>query len=244
MVPGAARRVHGMAAQRTLEVREEAERAWGWLRRSGLTPALRETDDGRYTLEVPAGEQARAEGIFQAVAGVGQVAELPRTPWWERVLTWENLGAGFAMVIGALLAAIAWMGFGGLIRWLGAGTALLVCVAGLVHIAYSGFSAANADPERITMSHGVITQDEAAVVSYRRAWVRQTWALTRGRREARSRSAPRRGPSPRGPGSTRAEAPIPRPAPPHLVRCHRCERLVDVRLERCPFCTAPRPGRP
>jgi hypothetical protein len=179
-----------MEAWRTFEDRQEAERAWGWLRRSGLTPGLRETGDGRYALEVPAGQRERAEGILQAVAGMGRLADLPPTPRWQRVLTWENLGALFAVAIGALLAAIAWVGFGGLIRWLGAGTALGVCVAGVVYIAYSGFSAANEEPEPIGMRHGVITQNTAATVSYRRAWVRQTWALTMARRRARSRIDP------------------------------------------------------
>jgi hypothetical protein len=228
----------------TFEDREEAERAWGWLRRSGLTPALRETGDGHYTLEVPAGQQARAEGILQAVAGVGHVADLPRTPWWQRVLTWENLAGLSALVVGIMLVAFFLVVFRGWVRWFGMGAAVVFCLARVVYYAYSGFSAANEHPEPISMSHGVITQDEAAVVSYRRAWVRQTWSLANARRKAPRGSDASRIPGPRAPGSTSAEAPIPRPAPPHLVRCHRCERLIEVSHERCPFCTAPRPGRP
>ena len=120
-MPGAARRVHGMGAQRSFEDREEAERAWGWLRRSGLTPACGRSTTAATPWRCPPGKQARAEGILQAVAGVGQVAELPRTPWWRRVLTWENLGAGFAMVIGVLLAVLRVVGLRGLVRWFGAG---------------------------------------------------------------------------------------------------------------------------
>jgi hypothetical protein len=233
-----------MEAWRTFEDREGAERAWGWLRRSGLTPGLRETGDGRYAVEVPAGQQARAEGILEAVAGMGRLTDLPPTPWWQRVLTWENLGALFAVAIAAVLAVVLWVGVGGLARWLGAGAALVFCAAGVVYIAYSGFSAANEHPEPVGRGHGVITQNRAATVSYRRAWIRQTWALTIARRRARSRVDPPEGFGPLAVGSTSAESPIPRSIPPHLVRCHHCERLIEVHHERCPFCAAPRPGRP
>ncbi len=233
-----------MTVLRSFADREEAERAHGWLRRAGLAPVLRDIGGGGYTLEVPSGQQGRAEDILQAVAGVEHLADLPRTPRWRRVLAWENLAGWFVLAVGILLAAFFLVVFRGWVRWFGLGGAVAVCVARVVYAAFSGDSAANENPEPVSRGHGVITQDEAVIVSYRRAWIRQTWGLTNWRKKAReSGGLPRESPS-EAPVAAAAGSPAPRRVPPHLIRCHRCERLVDVGAERCPFCTAPRPGRP
>jgi len=218
---------------------QEAARAFGWLRRSGLTPELRGLDDGRVALEIPAEQRERAESVLQAVAGMRDLDGLPPTPRRERILTWENVGALFAVLVFAGLGVVAWVGLGGLMRYVGVAGAVSICVAGLAYVAYSGFSAANVAPERVSMSHGVITQDEAVTVSYRRAFVRQTWPLVgrRHRGDARPRTAG-------GVGASSPTAPSPERRAPFihsgLVRCHRCERLVDLRADRCSFCGARR----
>lgn len=240
----AARRVRRMGVLRSFADREEAERALGWLRRSGLTPVLRDMGGGRCTLEVPSGQEARAEGILQAVAGIGHLAELPPTPRWRRVLAWENVATLFAIAMGLLLMAVLVVGFGGLVRWFGVGGVAAFCVAGILYVAYSGFSAANEKPEPVSRGQGMITQNAAATVSYRRAWIRQTWGLTNWRKKARENRGLLPEPTSAAPAAADAGSPAPRRVPPHLIRCHRCERLVGVDEDKCPFCTAPRPGRP
>jgi hypothetical protein len=170
-----------VAPLRTFAGSEEAQRAWGWLRRAGLTPEIRSLDDGRVELEVPPPQRQRAEGILAAVAGMNRLGDLPPTGWWQRIFTWENAGMLLAVLVMAGLAVIAWLGLGGLVRYLGFGSALLVCVAGLVYVGYAGYSAANAGPERVTSKHGVVTQAGATRVSYERAFARQTWALVKRR---------------------------------------------------------------
>jgi hypothetical protein len=216
--------------------------ARAWLERSGLTAVLPDSGDGRLALEVRVGQHDRAEGILQAVAGTGRLADLPPTPRWQRIPTWENLAGWLAMAVGLLLAVVLVVGFGGLLRWLGVGGAVALCVAGLLYVAYSGRSAADEDPEPVSPKHGVITQDDAVIVPDRRAWIRRTWALTNGRKRRRHTSDSPPASAPRSPDD--AGAPSPRRISSRHIPGHRCERFVDAGCERCHLRGAPRPGRP
>jgi len=118
-----------MLVLRVFATEAEAERASGWLRRSGLRPSLSSLDDGRVAVVVPADEQVRAEGVLQAVVGVPRLEALDRPRWWRRVFVWENLAVLVAAAVFGCLEALVWdswvrlLGLAGFLLFL----RLLVC---------------------------------------------------------------------------------------------------------------------
>jgi hypothetical protein len=209
-----------MGVLRTFDDWEEAERARAWLERSGLTAGPGDTGDGHLALEVPAGQHQRAEDILQAAAGMGHLADLPLSPWWRRAFAWENLAALIGAAVAVLLAWAAWTAADGLIRYLGLGAALVLAAA-------------------------VVVASSTGLGGFRnRELSGRIWAQVRMRQRVGQGSGLPPVAAPQTPGGIHCGAPAARRISSGHIPCHRCERFVEAGCERCPFCGAPRPGRP
>ncbi|MDJ0953727.1 MAG: hypothetical protein QNJ81_08605 [Acidimicrobiia bacterium] len=179
------------AAVGVFEDEKQANRAVRWLRRSGLR-ARATLEDGVFVVAVPSGpDEERARDVLDAVRRSHERTEVVKPTGWERLrrglLSFETLGIGVAILVGAILMLAVGIWLWELGRMMGFVALVVVLVAGLAYFHFSGLphSAVKA-PRRYSHKHD-ITMEEEQQVQYRLAWARDQWRRSRESRFSRRR---------------------------------------------------------
>jgi hypothetical protein len=201
--------------------RAAAERARDRLERFVVWAEVEDGSRGSIVTVRPA-DRRRAEEILAAAPTAGPLPPVRRPSLWRRLFGFETLGAVLGVSLLVLLAVGVLIGLWLAASLLGLVATIVVVVAGMVYLAFSGGSAAIHEPEAGFEQHGPASQGPALTVAYRRAWIRQMFRMGR-----KAGPVPDPRPSPKAPTA-------------EFTPCTSCGREVNAVLEWCPFCREPR----